>query len=230
MTVLQVFRALLTLVATAGSPKFALQRTAGADEATPSTADHAASSPCVALDSSHCFNVLAGVPACAWRAVQAAAACTLAALSGAVGLSGAAMGTLFQPARCPAVTFDAVARVDVPMVATRDLVRADAPWSACAAKHAEGLLRKALSDRAAEVAVLQAPVSAVLMCTDGTVSALPGGSSTAGLLVGVILNPIEVRVMWLSGMHSASLRGFDGELHVDLPVQLHQATVRAMYL
>lgn len=191
MTVVQVFRALLTLVAAPGSPKFALQA-ADTNAATPSVSSHAASSPCVTLDSSRCFNILAGVPACAWRAVQAAAACTLTALSGAMGLSGATIGTLFQPARCPAFTFDVMVRVEVPPVATGDLFKADAPWSACAAKQAEGLLQKALSDRALEVAVMQEGVAGTPVNGKGGLSALPGVSSAAGLLVGVILNPLEV--------------------------------------
>ena len=212
MTVLQVFRAVLTLIAAPGVPKFTLKCAADADAA-PSVAEHAASSPCVALDSSHYLNVLAGVPACAWRAVQAAAACTLSALSGALGLSGATMGPLFHPTRCATITFDAVAHLEVPVVATGDLFRADAPWSACIAKRAEGLLRKALSDRVVEVAVLQEAVSAVPACGTGALPSLPGVSSAAGLLVGAILNPLEVRAaLRYPGHVVAALHGMQRKL------------------
>lgn len=118
MTVLQAFRALLTLVAAPGHPRIALQADSQCTEAVPSISEHAALSPCVILDSSQCLNVLAGVPASAWRAVQAAAACTLAAFSGAMGLSGSTVSTLLQPLKFPSVAFDAVVRVQVEPVAT----------------------------------------------------------------------------------------------------------------
>lgn len=195
MNVLQVFRAVLTLVAAPGNPKFALEATPDVHEGTPSQSDHAALSPCVALDSSQCFNVLCGVPGCAWRIVQAAATSTLAALSESMGLSGATIGTLFYPSRCPALVYDTVLRVEVPPVATGDLFAADAPWSACAANCAQGLLQKALSDRILEVAVVQKSVAGAVVSSKGEFSALPGVSSPAGLLVGTILNPSEVRTV-----------------------------------
>jgi hypothetical protein len=191
MTFVQVFRALLTLIAAPGCPKFAL-RAAEADAATPSIADHAASSPCVALDSSQFFNALAGVPECAWRAVQSAAACTLTALSGAMGLSGATISPLFRPSKCPTLTYDATVRVDVPAAAAGELFGADASWSACAATKAEALLKNALSDRALEVAVMQLAVEEVPVSAKGGFSGLPGVTS-AGLLVGVVFNALEVR-------------------------------------
>lgn len=193
MTVLQAFRALLTLVAASDHPRIALQADSQRTEAVPSISEHAALTPCVILDSSQCLNVLAGVPASAWRAVQAAAACTLTAFSGAMGLSGSTVSTLLQPTKCPTVAFDAVVRVQVEPVATGDLLGADAPWTARCTKHAEDLLKKALSDRVSEVVVVQHAASGAVVNRKGGCAELPGVSHSADLMVGMTLNPLEVR-------------------------------------
>lgn len=184
MSVLQTFRVVLATLSTAKAPRFTLQ--ADADPAPVAAA--AAAAACVALDGTGTLNVLHSVPQAAWRPVQRAAAATLGALSGPFGAAGATAAPLFAPPRCALLACDAVHTVRLPAPEAPVRLAGDAPWAAAAARRAESLLRRALSDRAHAVSVVLLPAPPVPLQHGLTLPSVGG----AVLQCRILLNAAEV--------------------------------------
>lgn len=185
MSVLQAFRVVLTALSSSKPPRFTLQT--GADSSAVATAAAAAS--CVALDATGALNVLQPVPLAAWQHAQRAAAASLAALSGPFGVAGAAAAPLLAPQRCALLACDAVLRVQLPAPPAPARLAGDAPWPAAAARRAESLLKRALSDRAHAVSVTPLPPAPVAV---QRTPLLPGLEVDAELECRILLNPTEV--------------------------------------